>query len=366
MRETALKSAHVALGARLVPFAGWNMPVQYGPILDEARTVRTKAGLFDLGHMGRVRIRGRDAEAMLQRLQTNDVSQIQPGRIRYAMILDEQGRTQDDILVYRNPGNDGFFLVINAGNAERDLGIIRACAAGFADAIVEDQTDALGMIAIQGPLSETITQRLTDANLAALKYYAWTRGTFCGVPMEISRTGYTGEDGFEVYVPAAHTARVWSEFLACGKPDGLQPIGLGARDTLRLEAGMPLYGHEIDEGTNPLEAGLDWGVKFTHDFVGRAALERIQAAGGTGRRLVGLRSDSKRVPRQGYPVAAGGTITGEIRSGAISPTLSTHIATAYVRTEHSAPGTALEFLIKDKPEPAVVVPLPFYKRPGKA
>ena len=266
MRETALKSAHVALGARLVPFAGWNMPVQYGPILDEARTVRTKAGLFDLGHMGRVRIRGRDAEAMLQRLQTNDVSQIQPGRIRYAMILDEQGRTQDDILVYRNPGNDGFFLVINAGNAERDLGIIRACAAGFADAIVEDQTDALGMIAIQGPLSETITQRLTDANLAALKYYAWTRGTFCGVPMEISRTGYTGEDGFEVALPSEAAADFWSAL----KGAGVAPCGLGARDTLRLEAGMNLYGNDMDETVSPLESGLAWTVVLEAAMLGIA------------------------------------------------------------------------------------------------
>lgn len=358
---TALESIHLALGARMVPFAGWNMPVQYRGILDEARTVRHKAGLFDLGHMGRVRIRGPQAEAFLQRLQTNDAAAIPPGRIRYAMILDAEGRTQDDILVYRNPRNDGFFLVVNAGNCARDLGILRTLAQDF-DVVVEDCTAKLGMIAIQGPLSQQITQRLTDADLASLKYYAWTEASVCGLPMEISRTGYTGEDGFEVYVPAGHEAKVWEAFFAAGAADGLEPIGLGARDTLRHEAGMPLYGHEIDESTNPIEAGLDWAVKMNHDFIGRAALQRVVAAGGTGRRLVGLTSSSKRVPRQGYPLVHGGQRIGHVCSGNISPTLDTNIATAYVRSDLAAPGTNLEFLVRDKGEPCTVVQLPFYKR----
>jgi len=361
MRETALKDVHAGLGARLVPFGGWNMPVQYRPILDEARQVRGKAGLFDLGHMGRVRVRGKGAEAFLQRLQTNDAAQIQPGRIRYAMILDDQGRTQDDILVYREPDGQGFFIVVNAGNSARDLGIMRAVAKDFT-VTVEDQTDALGMIAIQGPLSQQITQRICDADLASLKYYAWTRGTVCGTTMEISRTGYTGEDGFEIYVPQRQTKQVWDAFFAAGKADGLWPIGLGARDTLRHEAGMPLYGHEIDETTNPLEAGLDWAVKFTHDFVGRQALERLQQKGGTGRRLVGLVTASKRCPRQGYKVTGAGKEIGHVCSGNVSPTLDTNIATAYVRDEFAAPGTQLEFLVKDKPEPCTVSALPFYKR----
>lgn len=361
MRETVLKDVHQALGARLVPFAGWTMPVQYRGILDEARTVRTAAGLFDLGHMGRVRVRGRQAVDFLQRLQTNDVTQIPPGRIRYSMILNDEGITQDDILVYRNPKDDGFFVVINAGNADRDLGIMRNVAKGF-DVVVDDQTDALGMIAIQGPRSQDITQKLTDADLAGLKYYAWTAGNVLGVPMEISRTGYTGEDGFEIYIPQQHTKAVWDAFLAAGKEHGLTPIGLGARDTLRHEAGMPLYGHEIDETTNPLEAGLDWAVKFTHDFVGRAALERLQAKGGSGRKLVGLTTASKRCPRQGYEIVANGQKIGHVCSGNISPTLDTNIATAYVRNEFAAPGTKLEFLVKDKAEPCTVTALPFYKR----
>ena len=361
MRETVLKDVHAALGARLVPFAGWTMPVQYRGILDEARTVRAAAGLFDLGHMGRVRIHGRQATEYLQRLQTNDVTQIPAGRIRYSMILNDEGITQDDILVYRNLKNDGFFLVINAGNADRDLAIMRALAKDF-DVVVDDQTDALGMIAIQGPRSQDITQQLTNADLSCLKYYAWTIGTVLGVPMEISRTGYTGEDGFEIYIPQQHTRAVWDAFMAAGKSHGLMPTGLGARDTLRHEAGMPLYGHEINETTNPLEAGLDWAVKFTHDFVGRAALERLLASGGTGRRLVGLTSNSKRCPRQGYEIKANGQKIGQVCSGNISPTLDTNIATAYVRTEFATPGTKLEFLVKDKAEPCTVTALPFYKR----
>ena len=361
MQSTALASTHIALGARMVDFAGWSMPVQYRPILDEAKTVRSKAGLFDLGHMGRVKVHGRQAEAFLQRLQTNDVAAIPAGRIRYAMILNDQGLTQDDILVYRNPRNDGFFVVINAGNTARDLGIMRDVAKGF-DVVVEDCTPSLGMIAIQGPLSQQITQRIAAGDLSQLKYYAWMETTVCGVPMTLSRTGYTGEDGFEVYVPTGNEQKVWDAFMAAGAADGLTAIGLGARDTLRHEAGMPLYGHEIDETTNPLEAGLDWAVKFNHDFVGKAALEKVLAAGGTGRKLVGLTSDAKRCPRQGYPVQKDGAKVGHVCSGNISPTLDTNIATAYVRADCSAPGTKLEFVVRDKSEPCVVVPTPFYKR----
>ncbi|MEO6597611.1 MAG: glycine cleavage system aminomethyltransferase GcvT [Planctomycetota bacterium] len=361
MQATALESVHQALGARMVPFGGWNMPVQYRGILDEARTVRTKAGLFDLGHMGRVRVSGPQAEAFLQKVQTNDAAAIQPGRIRYAMLLNELGLTQDDILVYRNPKNDGFFVVVNAGNTARDLEIMRNTAKGF-DVAIEDCTKKLGMIAIQGPLSQQITQRFCKGDLAQLKYYAWMQTDVCGIPMTLSRTGYTGEDGFEIYVPGGHDKKVWDAFFTAGSADGLTAIGLGARDTLRHEAGMPLYGHEIDESTNPLEAGLDWAVKMNHDFTGKQALEKLLAAGGPGRKLVGLTSTSKRCPRQGYPLMHGGAQIGHVCSGNISPTLDTNIATAYVRIDLAAPGTKLEFLVRDKPEPCVVVPLPFYKR----
>jgi glycine cleavage system T protein (aminomethyltransferase) len=362
MKETALKQTHVRHGARMVDFAGWDMPVQYTTILEEAAHVREHAGLFDLGHMGRVRVTGPQAEDFLQRLQTNDAAKIPAGAIRYAMILDDEGRTRDDILTYRHPNGDDFFLVINAGNTERDLGIMRDTAAAF-DVTIVDQTDELGMFAIQGPASQDTVQKITDVDLSALGYYKWTVGDVAGHHVEISRTGYTGEDGFEVYAPQAMIVELFDAFLAAGEEHGVRPIGLAARDTLRLEAGMPLYGHEIDETTTPLDAGLQFGVKFTHDFTGRAALEKIQAEGGPARRLVGLTTESRRVPRQGYPIMSGDREVGCVLSGAASPTLGKNIATTYLPNDFAEAGTEVEFAIRDKREPATVVPLPFYKRP---
>lgn len=362
MKSTPLDSVHVALGARMVPFGGWSMPVLYSGILEEARAVRQHAGLFDLCHMGRVFVRGRDAEAFLQLLQTNDASKIGPGRIRYAMILDEEGRTLDDILVYREPTGDGFLVVVNAGNSERDLKVMHERARGFADLVIDDQTDSLAMIAIQGPRSEAISRQVTDIDLAAMKYYTWARGNILGVPGAMSRTGYTGEDGFELYVQKELAIPLWNKMLEVGEAEGLVAAGLGSRDILRLEAGMPLYGHEITESTTPLDAGLDFGVKFEHEFVGKAALQRQLAQGGPTQRLVGLRTESKRVPRQGYDVMHDGRVIGTVCSGGASPTLGVNIATAYVPRELAEPGTAVGFAIKDKVEPATVCALPFYKR----
>ena len=365
MQATALESTHVALQARMVPFAGWSMPVQYRGILDEARTVRQKAGLFDLGHMGRVKVHGPQAEAFLQRLQTNDAAAIPPGRIRYAMILNEQGLTQDDILVYRNPKNDGFFVVINAGNTARDLGIMRDVAKRF-DVVVEDCTHSLGMIAIQGPLSQQITQRFTKGDLAALKYYAWMDTEVCGVPMTLSRTGYTGEDGFEVYVPTGHEKKVWDAFMAAGEKDGMTAIGLGARDTLRHEAGMPLYGHEIDATHNPIEAGLEFGVSFKPekgDWIGRAALEKTAAK--KTRHLVGIQTTGPRAPRQGYELYRGATKLGYVVSGSVSPTVNANIGTAYVPFGDGQPGTPVEIDIKGKRQAATFCALPFFSRTRK-
>ncbi len=362
MRETVLKSIHESHQARMVPFGGWTMPVQYVGILEEARAVRGAAGLFDLGHMGRVTVRGGDATAFLQRLQTNDAAKIAAGRIRYAMILDDAGKTQDDILVYRDPDEDGFFVVVNAGNADRDLEIMHRVAAEFGNVRIDVLTDELAMLAIQGPEAAGIVAGLTDVDIPSLKYYSWARGRVGSTQGALSRTGYTGEDGFELYVPAATAESLWKQALEIGSPKGLIPCGLGSRDILRLEAGMPLYGHEIDETTTPLDAGLDFAVKFTHDFVGRGALEQIQAAGGPSTRLCGLRADSRRVPRQGYPVMAGDREIGKICSGGASPTLETNIATAHLPAEFAEPGTELEFAIRDKREPLKVVTLPFYSR----
>jgi aminomethyltransferase len=239
---------------------------------------------------------------------------------------------------------------------------MRALAAGYSDLELIDQTDELAMIAVQGPLSEAIVGTITDIDLTAVKYYAWARGPVLGAEAAVSRTGYTGEDGFEIYLPQDKAVEAWEALLRNGGDQGLEPCGLGSRDILRLEAGMPLYGHEIDETTTPLDAGLTFGVKFTHDFVGREALERIQAAGGPTRRLVGLETESRRVPRQGYPIVHGGETVGSVCSGGASPTRGKNIATAYVPHHLAEPGTELGFAIRDKAEPAVVVPLPFYKR----
>ncbi|MDP6930363.1 MAG: glycine cleavage system aminomethyltransferase GcvT [Planctomycetota bacterium] len=363
MKNTALHAAQISAGGHMAPFAGWEMPVHFGGILDEVSLVRTKAGLFDLGHMGRVRVEGVDATDFLQRLQTNDASKLVPGGIRYSLILDDGGMILDDILIYRDPDDDGFFLVINASNTQRDLDIMRETAQGFGDVRIIDQTDDLGMFAIQGPASAQIIASITDIDLDSLAFYRWTRGKVAGVETAVSRTGYTGEDGFEIYASRDDVANIWDATLGAGEASGLRPAGLGSRDTLRLEAGMTLYGHEIDETTNPLEAGLSWAVKFTHDFTGREALEQSKAAGGTGRLLVGLKTTSRRVPRQGYTVTVSGEPVGSICSGSISPTLSTNIATAYLAAEYAEPGTKVDFMVRDKPEPATVVTLPFYKRP---
>lgn len=362
MKETALKSVHKALGARMVDFAGWSMPVQYRSVIEEARLVRRAGGLFDLSHMGRVRIAGADGLDFLQRLQTNDAAKMAPGRIRYAMILDQQGRIQDDILIYRYPQTDGFFLVINAGNTQRDLDIMAETRKGFGSVEIIDQTDELAMIAIQGPISAQVTSKITEIDLASMKYYTWQEGKICGQKGMVSRTGYTGEDGFEFYVPQGLAEELWSRLLEAGADDGLQACGLAARDILRLEAGMPLYGHEIDETTTPYDAGLDFAVKLTHDFTGREALQAQLAAGGSGRKLVGLTSTSRRVPRQGYALHADGKEIGKVCSGGASPTLGLNIATGYLRSEYAEPGTEISFATRSGHEPATVVNLPFYKR----
>lgn len=362
MKETALTPLHQALGARLVDFAGWSMPVQYRSVIEEAKLVRSAGGLFDLGHMGRVRIAGADAVDFLQRLQTNDAAKLGPGRIRYSMILNQQGLIQDDILIYRHPSADEFFLVLNASNTERDLAIMAETAKEFSSVEIDDQTDDLAMIAIQGPISQQVTSQVTGIDLASMKYYTWQEGLICGQTGMMSRTGYTGEDGFEFYVPQNLAEELWSKLCEAGAEQGLLACGLGARDILRLEAGMPLYGHEIDESKTPYDAGLEFAVKLTHDFTGRKALEAQIAEGGDKRKLVGLTSTSRRVPRQGYALHAGGKEIGKVCSGGASPTLGANIATGYLPAEYSEPGTEITFATRSGHEPATVVALPFYKR----
>ena len=365
MKETPLHDLHVALGAHMVEFGGWHMPVQYGPILDEVRTVRTKAGLFDLSHMGRVRLAGPDRLKLADLLATNFCAKIPEGAIRYALFCREDGNPIDDLLVYR--GRDEVFLVVNASNTQADLDWIRRHARSM-QVEVQDQTDELAMLALQGQESAAVIQPLVpDLDLASVGYYRFGFGTLCGLPgTRVSRTGYTGEDGFEVYVPADAATRVWKELARAGEARGVRPIGLGARDTLRLEAGMPLYGHEIDAAHNPIEAGLGFGVSFhpdKGDWIGRAALEQVAKA--PKRRLVGITSDGPRVPRQGYKLFQGDRELGAVCSGSPSPTLGTNIGTAYVPVDAGDPGDTVHLDIKGKRQPAQVRALPFFSRTRK-
>ncbi|MBK9383379.1 MAG: glycine cleavage system aminomethyltransferase GcvT [Planctomycetes bacterium] len=362
MKQTPFHACHVRAGGRLVDFAGWHMPVQYASILDEVRRVRTGCGLYDLSHMGRVRIEGKDRIAAADRIFTNHVAKLKVGDIRYSLICNEQGNAIDDVLIYGE--SDAVFVVVNASNTDRDLAHMRELVKGH-DARIVDLTEELAMCALQGPLSEKLLARsvVEKEALASLGYYKLMRGTVLGMQdVRISRTGYTGEDGFELYFPRQEAERVWDALLASGGSD-LMPCGLGSRDTLRLEAGMPLYGHELGEEINPLEAGLDWAVKFAADkpFVGRAALERIKAAGPQ-RKLVGLIAEGKRIPRQGYAVRHGGADVGFVCSGTYSPTLDKNLATAYVPAALADGETSFEIDLRGTAIAARQTPLPFYKR----
>ena len=347
----------------MVEFGGWRMPVQYGSILEEARAVRARAGLFDLSHMGRVRLVGREAVPFADRLLTNEVASMKPGQIRYSLLCQPDGNCVDDVLVYREPEGT-VYLVVNAGNTPKDLAWIREHARSFSVRL-EDLTDETGMVAVQGPLSQSILSRITGIDLPSIRYYHFASGEIAGTPgLKLSRTGYTGEDGFEIYAPNEHLQRLWEALLDAGAKEGLAPVGLGARDTLRLEAGMPLYGHEIDERTNPIEAGLGWAVKFVPGkaFIGREALEGV-AARGPERKLVGFTTESKRVPRQGYPIEEGGKEVGKICSGSPSPSLDTNIGTGFVPVRDAVEGsTRFAMRIHEAAHPLRIVPLPFYKR----
>ncbi|MBI5363630.1 MAG: glycine cleavage system aminomethyltransferase GcvT [Planctomycetes bacterium] len=365
MQHTPLHDLHVRLGAKMVEFGGWHMPVQYGPILDEVRTVRTKAGLFDLSHMGRVRVTGPERVAFVESLVTCFVAKIPESAIRYGLFCRADGNPIDDLLVYK--GKDEVFLVVNASNTTVDLAWMREHARGK-NVVIDDQTDALAMLALQGQTSAAILQPLVkDCDLAKIGYYKFGFGSVCGIAgTRISRTGYTGEDGFEVYVPKQDAVRVWEELTAVGKAHGLLPIGLGARDTLRLEAGMPLYGHEIDATHNPVEAGLSFGLSFAPekgDWIGRGALERVARA--PTKRLVGLKTDGPRVPRQGYELYRGAEKLGYVVSGSVSPTLGVNIGTCYVPAGAGNPGETCELVINGKRQAATFCALPFFSRTRK-
>ena len=363
MKQTPLYAKHRELGGRIIDFGGWAMPVQYRGIIEEHEAVRRAAGLFDVSHMGELLVRGPDALANLQRLMTNDLSRVQAGQAVYSPMCTPEGGVVDDLLLY--PCSDReWLLVVNAANTDRDIAWIAGHLTG--DATLQDVSADCAQLAIQGPAAERILQRLTETPLAGIRFYRFRQPVFCaGVETLVSRTGYTGEDGFEIYLAAAAAPLLWDRLLAEGEPDGLVPAGLGARDTLRLEAALPLYGQELGPDISPLEAGLDRFVKLDKpSFIGRDALLR-QRAEGLPRRLVGLEMLDRGVPRSHYEVRAGDRLVGHVTSGSYAPTLRRNIALALVAVDQSATGTALDIVVRGKPLQAKVVGLPFYNKKYK-
>jgi aminomethyltransferase len=361
MRNTPLTQAHIDAKARMVDFHGWNMPVQYAGILEEAERVRTKVGLFDLCHMGRLEITGPDREALVNRVFSGRTAKLDHGRAKYGFLLNEAGYPIDDVLIYRDV--DIMHIVINATGRDTDPAWVRTWneKGGF-DATVKDVSDDQAMIALQGPASEMTLQPLCGADLSALRYYGFLTAPVSGVDCLIARTGYTGEDGFELFFPPAHAPALWSDLLGSGRSLGIGPIGLGARDTLRLEAGMPLYGQEINLEIHPLEADLAFGLGLKRlDTVGIPALVKIREEGFP-RRAVSLSAPSGRVARPGCKVFRGGAEVGFVTSGTRSPTLGTNIARALVQAEAAESGAVLDVEIRGKPHPFEVVPSPFYSR----
>ncbi len=372
VRKTALNAVHRQMGAKMVDFNGWDMPVEYPAsigygIVNEHMAVRTGVGIFDVSHMGDIRLAGPQALAAVQHISMNDASRLAVGQAQYSALLYPQGTFVDDVIVHRL-GEDEYLLVINAGTREKDFNWVRDNTRQF-DCAVENLSDDFTQIAIQGPKAVDVLQKLTDADLNAVKFYWVTRGTVCGLKnILIARTGYTAEDGFEIYVPAdeATSARVWNELLSAGKEFCLVPCGLGARNTLRLEGSLSLYGHEISDTINVWEAGLDRFCKMEKlEFIGRAGLEKAKSEGLT-RTLVGLEMVERGIARDGYRVLdGGGRDIGYVTSGSPAPFLTKNIALAYVPREFAGLGAELKVEIRGQGVGARVVPTPFYKRPKK-
>jgi aminomethyltransferase len=365
LKKTPLNARHRSLGARMVDFGGWDMPVEYSGIVQEHMAVRTAGGVFDVSHMGEIEIAGRDALAAVQHITSNDASRLADGQVQYSALTTPQGTFVDDVLTYRLNG-EHFMLVVNASNIMKDFNWIAQNIAGRGDAVAVNTSSRYALIAIQGPVSQSVLQTLTGVDLGAIKYYWFTTGEVANVRVTISRTGYTGEDGFEVFVPPASAERVWDAILAAGKPHGVLPAGLGARDTLRLEAGMRLYGNDMDDTTTVVEADLGWIVGWKKDaFLGSDVLKR-QKAEGTGRRLVGFEMLDRGIARHGYDAYIDGQKAGAVTSGTQTPYLKKAIGMAYLPAGKAAPGTEFEVDIRGRRMKAIVVPMPFYKRGARS
>jgi len=367
MKKTPFYEAHQSLGAKIVDFGGFAMPVQYTGIIDEHNKVRNSVGMFDVSHMGEIEISGEKAKEFIQYVTVNDVEKLYEGRAQYSAMINENGGLLDDLLVY-HLGNK-YMLVVNAANKEKDLSWVQKQAASFDGVEVNDVSDKIALIAIQGPKSGEVLQRLTSIDLSGIKFYHFETGEISGIEMIISRTGYTGEFGFELYYDSTQTDNIsiWNAILDAGKPEQLAPAGLGARDTLRLEMGLMLYGNDMNENNTPLDAGLGWITKFDKgDFIGKDALLELKEKG-VKRKITGLKikdeTISRRaIPRHGFPIHLNGAQIGEVTSGTLSPTLQRSIAMGYLDREHIEEGKEVAVSIRGKDVPFVVTKPPFVRR----
>ncbi|HUD00167.1 MAG TPA: glycine cleavage system aminomethyltransferase GcvT [Candidatus Polarisedimenticolaceae bacterium] len=362
MKRTPLYSAHRRAGGRMVEFAGWEMPVQYSGVITEHMAVRSRAGLFDVSHMGEIAVRGVGADAMCQRLTANDLARMQVSQAQYNLLLNDRGGVIDDVIFYKRQSDD-FLICVNASNSEKDFHWLRQHATGAIQ--VENVSTDYAQLALQGPLAETILQPLTAMALANIKSFYFAESEVAGTRCLIARTGYTGEAGFELYCSSQNAEKLWRDLLDAGAPAGLVPAGLGARDTLRLEKAYPLYGHELDDSTTPLEAGLQWVVKFSKgSFIGYEVLLRQKQAG-VERKLVGLELIEPGIARSEYRLLKDGRCIGKVTSGTRSPTLGRSIALGYVEAEEARTENILEVEIRNRPVRAKIVPLPFYRAPTR-
>jgi aminomethyltransferase len=362
LKKTPLNARHRAAGARMVEFGGWDMPVEYSGIVGEHLAVRTRAGLFDVSHMGEIEIAGADALAAVQRITSNDASRLAIGQIQYSALTTPQGTFVDDVLTYRL-AESHFMLVVNASNIVKDFRWIADHLKDAGDAVAVNTSSRYALLALQGPASRQVLQTLTGIDLAGMKYYWFANGEVAAVKATVSRTGYTGEDGFEVFVAPAAAERVWDAILEAGRDAGVAPAGLGARDTLRLEASMRLYGNDMDETTTVLEADLGWIVGWKKpDFIGADVL-RDQKSTGVSRKLVGFEMIDRAIGRHGYDVYLDGRKAGVVTSGTQTPFLKKAIGMAYVPADRSEPGTHVDIDVRGRRAKAAVVPMPFYKRP---
>lgn len=359
MKNTSLYETHVRLGAKMVPFAGFNMPVSYAGIKAEHQAVREALGMFDVSHMGEFLVKGENALDFLQYVTTNDVAKLEDGKVQYSCMPNGEGGIVDDLLVYRMHA-EKYLLVVNASNMEKDWNWLQKQNKWGVQ--MEDLSDNLSLLAVQGPKAVAALQSLTDVDLSAITYYSFQTGNFAGIEdVIISATGYTGAGGFELYIPNADASKVWEAVMQAGAPYGIMPCGLGCRDTLRLEMGYCLYGNDINDSTSPLEAGLGWITKFTKDFIDADKLQ-AQKAAGLQRKLVGFEMQERGIPRQHYSLHnEAGELIGEVTSGSESPSTGKLIGMGYVATEHSKVGSAIWVDIRGKKLKAAVVKLPFYQ-----